>query len=373
MLPSICLPPNFFFPYFIRSNFVLCLQDFVALAKWEDRGYYALRSSTEKTQRQLHRLTRKAVEVLREPASAQLTAAARSMGFNDLSTPTLDQPGATPKFAAGAPQAHQPDGALLLADSTTAAATFRQDSGAALTWLKSILAKAVVGDQGLPQHTAQLPHLTTRFLDIVHSALAAPSLNAGHMDSLASEVAGRALALRMDNSKGAKARKKKALVDLFKSLADAGVSKRRTTVPISYRGAVAWLQQVLFRAILQCMWATEVHGNNCNESKCHMISHTIFEPGRAQKEPAVQSLFGPVAADERSASASLTWCKADAYYFRAMARMRRLLQVGCQWLHPCTCLGPSTGVLLSLFDILLCMHHHWLLLTCRLMISHTPT
>ena len=40
------------------------VQDFVRLASWEDRGYYAMRASTEKAQRHLHRLTRNATEVL---------------------------------------------------------------------------------------------------------------------------------------------------------------------------------------------------------------------------------------------------------------------------------------------------------------------
>ena len=54
------------------------------LAKWEDRGYYALHASTEKAQRQLHTLTRKAEEVLSQPAAAVLAAAAKAMGFGDL-------------------------------------------------------------------------------------------------------------------------------------------------------------------------------------------------------------------------------------------------------------------------------------------------
>lgn len=41
----------------------------MALAKWEDRGYYALKVSVEKAQRQLHRLARKAVELLKEPVA----------------------------------------------------------------------------------------------------------------------------------------------------------------------------------------------------------------------------------------------------------------------------------------------------------------
>ncbi len=31
------------------------LADFVALAKWEDRGYYAMKASTDKAQRHLHK------------------------------------------------------------------------------------------------------------------------------------------------------------------------------------------------------------------------------------------------------------------------------------------------------------------------------
>ena len=64
----------------------LCLQDFVRLAKWEDRGYYAMKATTERNQRQLHRLTRRAEEALSQPAAAVLAAASKAMGFADLTT-----------------------------------------------------------------------------------------------------------------------------------------------------------------------------------------------------------------------------------------------------------------------------------------------
>lgn len=60
------------------------VQDFVRLAKWEDRGYYAMKVSTERNQRQLHRLTRRAEEALSQPAAAVLAAASKAMGFADL-------------------------------------------------------------------------------------------------------------------------------------------------------------------------------------------------------------------------------------------------------------------------------------------------
>lgn len=73
-------------------------QDFVRLAKWEDRGYYAMKVSTERNQRQLHRLTRRAEEVLAQPAAAVLAAASKAMGFPDLAGADL-----TPSQA---PQGH---------------------------------------------------------------------------------------------------------------------------------------------------------------------------------------------------------------------------------------------------------------------------
>ena len=43
------------------------LADFVRLAKWEDRGYYALRVAVEKAHRKLHQLTAKTKRALQEP------------------------------------------------------------------------------------------------------------------------------------------------------------------------------------------------------------------------------------------------------------------------------------------------------------------
>ena len=62
-------------------------QDFVKLAKWEDRGYYSLQMATEKSQRQLHRLSRRAEQALRQAAANILADASAAMGFPDLSAP----------------------------------------------------------------------------------------------------------------------------------------------------------------------------------------------------------------------------------------------------------------------------------------------
>ena len=52
------------------------VQDFVKLAKWEDRGYYAQQQATEKAQRQLLKLVTGSEAVLAMPAGPLLAAAA---------------------------------------------------------------------------------------------------------------------------------------------------------------------------------------------------------------------------------------------------------------------------------------------------------
>ena len=79
-------------------------QDFVELAKWEDRGYHAMRSATEKAQRQLHKMQRQAANVLRQPAAAVLAEAAKSVGLPNLAAPE-QLPGAAPKRGRAMPLA----------------------------------------------------------------------------------------------------------------------------------------------------------------------------------------------------------------------------------------------------------------------------
>ena len=79
-------------------------QDFVELAKWEDRGYHSMRSSTEKAQRQLHKMQRQAGDVLRRPAAAVLAEAAKSVGLSNLAAPE-QLPGAAPEKGRAKPLA----------------------------------------------------------------------------------------------------------------------------------------------------------------------------------------------------------------------------------------------------------------------------
>jgi hypothetical protein len=63
------------------------------------------------------------------------------------------------------------------------------------------------------KYAAQLPRLTRRFAEVAASAVGSEdaAAAAAAVDDLAGEAARRALELRSDVAKGAKARKKKAL------------------------------------------------------------------------------------------------------------------------------------------------------------------
>lgn len=60
------------------------LKDFVKLAKWENRGYYAMKLGADRAQRKLHKLCLGADKVLKIPAVLVLTDAQKVMSFSSL-------------------------------------------------------------------------------------------------------------------------------------------------------------------------------------------------------------------------------------------------------------------------------------------------
>ena len=56
------------------------LQEFVKLAKWEDRGQYAQAMQAEKSQRQLHKMMRDSQEVYKRPAAGVIGTVSASIG-----------------------------------------------------------------------------------------------------------------------------------------------------------------------------------------------------------------------------------------------------------------------------------------------------
>ncbi len=266
------------------------LSGFVSLAKWEDRGYYALRHAADKAQRQLHRLSRKAANALGAPARGVLAPAAAAMGLGDLAAPAVDNPEAAPAavskgWRGAAPAPDAPDAAALV-DAAAA--------GAALAAARAAAGEPVAPPPGGGRYTAQLPALTRRFGAVVARALAAetPAVGAFYSaDDLAGRAAERALALRGDVAKGARARKKKALVDLLRALVAAGASRRRSAVPAEHRGARAW------------------------------VAAPTPDVG-----PLLRGAAGASAAGCQAAAAAAAWAKADAYHYGGLARLRRLAE-----------------------------------------------
>ena len=192
--------------------------------------------SNEKAQRQLHRLTRRATQLLRVPATVTLAAAAKAMGFSDLQQQQEQAEEEQQAAAAGG----QPPGKKLrlgknaaaaavaaaeaaaeaeraLAEPETAAAVLTAATSSAMQQLGSLPAwePAATGLSILAgsKYAGQLPRLTRRFAEVAAAAVAAEAAAAGASaaDELAGQAAERALALRLDVAKGAKARKKKAL------------------------------------------------------------------------------------------------------------------------------------------------------------------
>jgi midasin len=179
--------------------------------------------SNEKAQRQLHRLTRRATQMLREPAAGALMAAAKSMGFTDLQQQQQEeQRSAAPpegKNQRGGKKAAEAAAALRAAAEGERSLAHPAAAAAAVAAVSRALvhpsdeASTVAPTLAEGKYAAQLPRLTRRFVDVAAAAVGAEAAAAGaaSVDELAGEAASRALELRGDVTKGAKSRKKKAL------------------------------------------------------------------------------------------------------------------------------------------------------------------
>ncbi|KAK9820997.1 hypothetical protein WJX81_006213, partial [Elliptochloris bilobata] len=296
------------------------LQDFVKLARWEDRGYYALRERADKAQRQLHKLQRRAAAVLAQPCASVLAAASAAMGLNDLAAPELPAPEASaaahtlPKKRRKAAATAEPNWAAQAEDDrqcwqelravTTQAAAASQPLAASLPPEVSAALRLGEPDARLNR----LPQLARRLAAVLEAAGVGPpafdpaSLPGAGAEALAGEAAQRALELRGLTERGARARKKKALTDFLRALEAAGASRRRSAVPAAERSVQAWFEQ-----------APPDDG-----------VHVLLE-GPAEGAPEGAAATRGVSQLVLAHAAGL-WAKADAYYFRTIARLQRLWQ-----------------------------------------------
>ena len=292
------------------------LRDHAKLAKWEDRGYHAMKVQGEANQRSLHKFVRAFDTALNGLVLPVLEKAASQTGFKELSSDGGVQPSLTPSVTATANANAKPSKEELEAVRRAREAEIETLREAELEGLRvhreawraacaeaSARTKRAVDNvakvsQQIPteyralalgedekSYQGRLPSLVKRFGDILDKALNSEdgydvrTAGAESLDDFAVTIASRASALRDDKS-AKKAIKKKALQDLLKALPAMGIKHSRGAVPVEYRVATTWFTE------------------------------------RALKQPRCLSVLGQDTAD--------AFHTADKYYFRSMARIQRL-------------------------------------------------
>jgi len=292
----------------IRKPCETKLRDHAKLAKWEDRGYHAMKVQGEANQRSLHKFVRAFDTGLNGLALPILESAASRTGFKEMTTdggvgtaaPTSTKEeleAARAAREAEADVAREAELDLLKsrraswrescdeATSRTKSATERASS-VARTLREEFIRAGVDADE--TSYAARLPALVERAGAILDRALNdeeghdVRTAGAESLDDFAITIARRASALREDKA-AKKAIKKKALQDLLKALPAMGVKHSRGAVPVEYREATSWFTE------------------------------------QPMERPRDVDRLGPNASDALAS--------ADAYYYRSMARVQRLWRV----------------------------------------------
>ena len=292
----------------IRKPCETKLRDHAKLAKWEDRGYHAMKVQGEANQRSLHKFVRAFDTGLNGLALPILESAASRTGFKEMTTdggvgtaaPTSTKEELEVARAvreAEADVAREAELDLLKsrraswrescdeATSRTKSATERA-SIIAGTLREEFIRAGVDADE--TSYAARLPALVERAGAILDRALNEEeghdvrTAGAESLDDFATTIARRASALREDKV-AKKAIKKKALQDLLKALPAMGVKHSRAAVPVEYREATSWFTE------------------------------------QPMERPRDVDRLGPNASDALAS--------ADAYYYRSMARVQRLWRV----------------------------------------------
>ena len=303
------------------------LSDFVKLAKWEDRGYYANRHAAEKAARQLHRLARRSAQALAAPAAGILAGAGMKMGMGDLEVAALAAAESevvgvkdetkrvmtkksSSKASSSAPGGWSGESAAAAERkwkaSCEASAAIAEGAAAAAAADSSVVAAL---DPPLPPHlraAAAAPRLARRLERLLSPTISATARDPHsgapeQLDSLAAEAASAASALRQDGSASARPRKKKALADFVAALEGVGCSKAASAVPRAERPPSAWF--------------------------------TSPSPVQAARES-----FFPSESKEYSLLTA-----ADGYFWRSVARVQRLRAAAAAARHDGADISPNEG------------------------------
>ena len=300
-----------------NSPFLALLHPLLTLGAAQDRGYHALRASSERNQRVLHRLLHSWEEALSRSAAPIFAAAADSIGRVAPAAPPAPKADAvadaaaleearrvkeeaTAAAAAAAEEAEQAaeaaEAAAIAAESAGWAGHASALCADAASDAASLSCLGVASGTGASS-LSRLAPLCARLSGVLGAALmggyALRLAGSRDLEDAASAIASRAAALRIDAA-ATKPVKKKALTDLLKALSERGVSLRRSGVPPSQRDSASW-----------------------------------FTLPPVDAGPAL----APPGAPWDSAPALALWAKSDGYYWRNMARLQALWMVNAGMFH----------------------------------------
>lgn len=192
-------------------------QDFATLAKWEDRGYYALRTSIEKSQRHLHKLGMQISQLLTSPCSAVLQA---QLSVDITTAPPIEE------AAAGVGSQEEPRplqaGIGMLGSASDLACASRIFLRGTYSRCSSYLS----------------------FADGKRLGTGPVFEWAQAIDEMAGTIAQEASSLAKDGERGHVSRKRASLKFMFDALIAAGFSKSEVAVPQELRAFGSWLETV---------------------------------------------------------------------------------------------------------------------------------
>eukprot|EP00890_Picochlorum_soloecismus_P003681 jgi/Picsp_1/4313/NSC_01821-R1_type a von willebrand factor domain-containing protein len=199
------------------------LHDFVLLAKWEDKGFYAMKTSKEANKKKLYKILKKIEDTFKIPASQVLQSKRLALGVDGLG----DKLNRTKLIIE------------LLCNPFKGLEMIKEIS----TDLKTI---ARAQDTSLGKYTQKLEKTTRKFKNLAFQSfyvLSDMEKIAKGCNMLAYTAAYRAKSLMDDTSKGSKARKKKALAHLFDEMEALGIAHLKTSIPRHARGDKNWAIQ----------------------------------------------------------------------------------------------------------------------------------
>lgn len=202
------------------------LSDFIALAKWEDRGFYAMKASKEKAYKQLHKITRKAKDLLSTSCSVCLRSEAHSIGIENLSNNGIPS------------------------ETESLLAVFQYHISSLPVTNHKVTVIPNHAEMG--KYSVQIDRLFKKFRDITRDPSLLEKLHdaSQRMHKISVVALKQSAMLKTDISKGAKSRKKKALSDYFKSLEGCGISKLLSSIPRDARDAHYWTRLVCRNLVL---------------------------------------------------------------------------------------------------------------------------